>query len=213
MSIDVLTLSQWLSPAYPVGAFAYSHGLETAIATGDVTDAASLTDWLADVAEHGSGRNDCIVLRAAYQSDSAAALAMVDATARAMAPSAERLQETVLQGAAFCETTQAIWGAQQPDLTYPVAVGYAAAQAGIDVTLTCAMYLQAFLSNLISAAVRAVPLGQTEGQQALAALTPLCKRIADDTIDATLDDLHSSAFLSDIAAMRHETLQPRIFRS
>ena len=58
-----------------------------------------------------------------------------------------------------------------------------------------------------------MPLGQTEGQAALAALTPLCARIAGETAEATADDLYSNAFLSDVAAMAHETLQPRIFRS
>jgi len=94
-----------------------------------------------------------------------------------------------------------------------VAVGAAAARLQIDPTLTASMYLQAFCSNLVSATVRAVPLGQTDGQAVLAALAPYCARIAEDTALATLDDLQSIAFLSDIAAMRHETLQPRIFQS
>ena len=92
-------------------------------------------------------------------------------------------------------------------------MGFAAARQELDVDLTAALYLHAFTSNLVSAAVRAVPLGQTEGQRVLSALLPICHEIAQDTRDATLDDLSSTAFLSDIAAMRHETLQPRIFRS
>jgi urease accessory protein len=171
-----------------------------------------LRNWLEDVALWGSGRNDAVLLRAAHQS-APAEIVFVDATARAFAASAERLHETLLQGTAFCTTTQTIWGGDTPDLTYPVAVGCAARRAGIDVDLTCAMFCQAFLGNLVSAAVRAVPLGQTEGQEVLAALTPLCQTIAEDTAGSTLDDLASCAFLSDIAAMRHETLQPRIFRS
>ncbi len=213
MSTDVLTLTQWLSPAYPVGAFAYSHGLETAIVEGHINDAESLQSWLHDVLEHGSGQSDCILLRVAYAAKTDEDLDMVDATARAFAPSAERLQETLLQGEAFCATTDAIWGGQPPDLTYPVALGYAAGRAGFDPTLTASMYLHAFASNLVSATVRAVPLGQTEGQNVLAALAPLCQSIAEDTKGLGLDDLTSCAFLSDIAAMRHETLQPRIFRT
>lgn len=212
MNTDILTLTQWLSPAYPVGAFAYSHGIETAIAEGQIKDAAELQTWLQDVALHGSGRTDCILLRAAYLCDPND-IDSVDAYARANAASAERLLETVQQGAAFCSTTQAIWGSSAPDLTYPVAVGLAAQCAQIDATLTSAMYLQAFLSNLVSAAVRAIPLGQTDGQRVLAALTPLCQIIAEETTASTVDDIQSTAFLSDIAAMRHETLQPRIFRS
>lgn len=210
---DILTLAQWFSPAFPVGAFAYSHGLETAIHAGTITNAQSLQDWLSDVLSFGSGRNDCILLRVAYASESKQMLIATNDAAHAVSASAERLLETQLQGAAFNTTTTAIWGGEQIALCYPVAVGAAAAQNRINVDLTCALYLQAFASNLVSAAVRAVPLGQTDGQSILAALTPICEEIAKETRNATLDDLHSSALLSDIAAMKHETLQPRIFRS
>lgn len=210
---DTLTLAQWFTPSYPLGAFVYSHGLETAIADGRITSAASLQDWLRDVLAHGSGRNDCILLRAAFVCEGPDALAEVEAHARAFAASAERLAETSVQGDAFARTTQAVWGGDVPPACHPVAVGYAAAQMGLPLALTAQMYLQSFASNLVSAAVRLVPLGQTEGQAVLAALTPLCREIVQDTRTATLDDLAGSAFMSDIAAMRHETLEHRIFRS
>lgn len=210
---EVLTLAQWFSPSYPLGAFAYSHGLETAIVDGTITSAATLQDWLEDVLRHGSGRNDCILLRAGFAVKGPDALGDVDAYACAFAASAERLAETKLQGDAFARTTQAIWGEVLPPVCHPVAVGYAAARAGLPLSLTAQMYLQSFTSNLVSAAVRLVPLGQTEGQAVLAALTPICSQIVQGTNGATLDDLASIAFLSDIAAMRHETLEPRIFRS
>ncbi|MFT5065214.1 MAG: urease accessory protein [Yoonia sp.] len=212
MTTEVLTLAQWLSPSYPVGGFAYSHGLETVIADGTVVAGDDLFAWLADVVSHGTGHNDCTLLKAAYGCVDLPAVADVDAHARVFSSSAERLRETALQGAAFCQTTAAIWGKDLPDLTYPVAVGWACRQCDFDVNLAAAMYLQSFASNLVSAAVRAVPLGQTEGQSVLARLSPLCHRTANGS-SSDLDDLHSTAFLSDIAAMRHETLQPRIFRS
>lgn len=210
---DILTLTQWLSPAFPVGAFAYSHGLETAIDDRAIETAADLEAWLAGVMEFGSGRNDCILLRAAHGCGDAQEFAHINDTAFAAAASAERQLEMRLQGDAFCQTTSAIWGAGYDNLAYPVAVGAAAAQLNIDVTMTAALYLQSFAGNLVSAAVRAVPLGQTDGQRVLATLSSLCAKIASDTANTNLDDLQSTAFLSDIAAMRHETLQPRIFRS
>ena len=210
---NVLTLAQWLSPAFPVGAFAYSHGLETSIHSGVIANASDLQDWLVDVLSHGSGRNDCIVLRAAYACASDAALDDVNQTAVALSASGERVLETQLQGSAFNQTTAAIWGGNEVALCYPIAVGNAASLMQLDVDLTAAMYLHAFASNLVSAAVRAVPLGQSDGQRVLAALIPLCDQIANETQEAVLDDLSSTAFLSDIAAMQHETLQPRIFRS
>ncbi|SHF53014.1 urease accessory protein [Litoreibacter ascidiaceicola] len=211
--LNTLTLAQWLSPAFPVGAFAYSHGLEMAIHTGVIATSGDLQGWLSSVLSHGSGRNDCMLLRAAYDCDDPLSLEVVNDTALAFAASRERLLETRLQGAAFCKTTAAIWGGDAVELTYPVAVGATAARMGIDVDLTAAMYLQSLISNLVSAAVRAVPLGQTEGQAVLAGLSPDCVDIARNTAQTTLDDLQSTAFLSDVSAMRHEALQPRIFRS
>lgn len=210
---DILTLAQWLSPAFPVGAFAYSHGLEAAVRVGWVSSGAELAEWLEDVISNGSGRNDCILLRAAYKAQGPEALAGVNAVARAFAASSERQLEQVLQGAAFCKTTSAIWGGEGAEYLYPVAVGVVAAKLRIDVTLTAAMYLHAVSSNLISAAQRLMPLGQTQGQAVLSALAPLCEEVAQATAALGCDDLQSTAFLSDIAAMRHETLQPRIFRS
>ena len=210
---NILTLAQWLSPAFPVGAFAYSHGLETAIKDGAIATAVGLEQWLSDVLNYGSGRNDCILLRVAHACGSEAALEDVNQTALAVSASSERVLETQLQGTAFSQTTAAIWGSDQATVCYPVAVGRAVAHMQLDVDLATALYLHAFAANLVSAAVRAVPLGQTEGQRVVAALIPLCDRIASETRDATLDDLSSTAFLSDIAAMQHEPLQPRIFRS
>jgi urease accessory protein len=206
----ILTLTQWLSPAYPVGAFSYSHGLEWAIEAGQVTDAASFQAWLTEILRHGTGRNDAILLHAAYRG---ADLAEVDALARAFAPSAERLLETEQQGAAFCRTTAAIWGEALPKLTYPVALGHAAARQGIPLPQTCAMYLHAFASNLTSAAIRLVPLGQTDGQAIITSLSPLCEDITLQAAGLTLDDLGGTTILADIASMKHETQYTRLFRS
>lgn len=212
-SADVLTLAQWLSPSFPVGGFAYSHGLETAIADGVIGSGPDLQAWLYDVLNHGSGRNDCILLHAAHACADNKALGLVNDHGLASAASAERVLETTRQGAAFCKTSAKIWGGDDLELIYPVAVGATAARLNLDPTLTAAMFTQAFCSNLVSATVRAVPLGQTEGQTVLAALATNCADIAKATATSTLDDLQSTAFLSDIAAMRHETLQPMIFQS
>lgn len=208
-----LTLAQWLSPAYPLGAFAYSHGLETLVARGLVQDADTLRGWLADLLEHGSGRSDAILIRAGHAAPDPASLDRLDATARAIQPSAERLAETRALGVAFVRTTRAIWPGTLPELTFPVALGWAARNAGLPVDLTVAMALQSFASGLVSAAVRLVPLGQTDGQAVLAALSPLCQRIAEDTRGLTPDDLGTAALAWDIASMQHETLQPRLFQS
>ena len=209
----VLTLAQWLSPAYPVGAFAYSHGLEAAVAVGWVLDGADLEDWLTEVLETGAGHNDALLLAAAYRAETPDALAEVDATARAFAASKERLAETDQQGAAFTATTHVIRGGDPTPRPYPVAVGAAAARAGLPLDLTQEMYLQAFLSNLVAAGQRLLPVGQTAGQAILNRLTARIPAVAAATRSGDLETLSATAFLTDIAAMRHETQATRIFRT
>ena len=206
---DLLTLAQWLSPAFPVGAFAFSHGVETAVREGRIADASDLAAWLTDLMTCGSGRSEIVFLSAAYRGDAAE----VDGLARAFQSSAERLREGDQLGAAFARTVRDVWGVDLPDLLYPVAVGRAAGLRGLPLQETAALFAQSFAANLVSAAVRLVPLGQTEGQAVLADLGTVCEALGKAASDLTLDDLGSAAFLSDIAAMRHETLQPRSFQS
>ncbi len=207
---QLLTLVQWLSPSYPVGAFAYSHGLEWAVHAGDVADRATLEAWLETVLRHGAGYSDALFLAAAYQTADARE---VDALARAFAPSAERLRETVLQGEAFCRASGAVWGAEMPALTYPVAVGQAARMQGLPLELTLQVFLHAFTSNLAAAGMRLIPLGQTDGQLVIKNLAATCIDVADTAMQGSLEDLSSTAFLSDIASMKHETQYSRIFRT
>jgi len=211
----VLTLAQWFSPAFPVGAFAYSHGLEQAIADGDVTDPQSLSAWVEDVLHFGAGRNDALFLAAAFHASEnakeAATLLSIDAQARAFTSSKERLMETDQLGAAFGRIATSLSGDDISGLSYPVALGKAAQQAGLPLKLTTSMYLQAYISNLVAVGQRLIPIGQTDGQTIIQNLTPLCQEIA--SMGGTLDDVSSTAFASDIAAMRHETLNSRVFRT
>lgn len=211
--LDLLTMTQWLSPSFPLGSFAYSHGVETAIAQGWINDAASLQLWLQDVLRDGTGRADVTLLYAAYGAGCEQDLSRIDATARAFSASRERLRESVHQGRAFVRTLREISDINLPDLVLPVALGWASAQVGLPKAQTAAMYLHAFSSNIVMAAVRLVPLGQTEGQKVIAALSVTCCDVADAALGDSLEDLSSTTFLSDISAMQHETLQPRLFQS
>ncbi|MCA0930118.1 urease accessory protein UreF [Ruegeria profundi] len=210
---DILTLTQWLSPAYPVGGFAYSHGLEWAIECGAVGTVAEVGSWITDVIQHGSGHSDSVFLAAAYRAETPEKLGEIDQTARAFCASSERLSETVLLGDAFCTVTSDVWALDLRKLTYPVAIGHAAAAQKLPLGLTAQMFLQAFLANLVACATRLVPLGQTDAQRLICDLTPLCQRIANDAIETGLNELSSTAFLSDIASMKHETQYSRIFRT
>lgn len=212
----LLRLLTWLSPAFPVGSFGYSHGLETAIREGVVTDVRALTGWIASLLECGSGWTDAVLVKAAWTAVTAedhAALDQIAELAEALAPSLERRRETMAQGEAFL-TAVAAWS-PPPILhaPYPVALGAAAGAACLPLAPALTAWLHAFAANLVSVAVRAIPLGQSDALQVIAALEPVILRTASRAAESTLDDLGSASLISDIAAMRHETLDGRLFGS
>ena len=217
----------WLSPAYPVGGYSYSHGLEWTVEAGKVRDAATLGDWIEDILQHGAGRSDAILLaetwRAVTGSDERALADTVELAA-ALAPSAERRLETLAQGAAFLQATRAVWPSSALDrlaaqiqeaqeIAYPVAVGACAAAHGLPLAPTVQAYLQAFAANLVSAGVRLIPLGQTDGLRVLARLEPLIPPLVARALGCRLDDVGGAGVVADIASMRHETQYTRLFRS
>ncbi|KQQ07124.1 urease accessory protein UreF [Methylobacterium sp. Leaf122] len=227
--IDALRLMAWLSPTYPVGAFAYSHGLEWAVECGDVRDAATLGDWLADVLERGAGRNDMIFCAAAHRVTEAGddaglaeILAEINDLALALAPSRELHLETSQQGRSFLDATLRAWPCPalttvadrlNAEVAYPVAVGAAAGAHGVAREATVAAYGLACVQNLVSAALRVAPVGQSAGTTILAALTPRVAALAETLHDAGLDALGSATLRLDLGSFRHETQYSRIFRS
>ncbi len=213
----LLKLLTWLSPAFPTGAFAYSHALEWAVEAGDVGSEAALLPWLEDVLRHGAGHTDAVLLRHAHRADDATALAAVAELAEAAANSRERRSETLGQGDAFAIAAR-VWGAPLLDalgraVPYPVAVGALARAQGVDEDPATLGLLHAFTANLVGAAVRLIPLGQTAGLRVLAALEPVIHAVAAATKNVALDDIGGACFRSDIAAMRHETQYTRLFRT
>jgi urease accessory protein len=220
-------LLAWLSPSFPVGGFSYSHGLEWAIEDGTVTDAEGLRAWLADILRHGAGWSDAAIFHHAYRAAAAgnrSGTVAINSLAVALQPSKERHLESTTQGRAFLATVAATWPncrlialaepfAGDVPVAYPVAVALASAAHDIPPAPAANACLAAFVANLVSAAVRAVPLGQTDGQRVVAALSPLVAAVADDAASASLERLGGSAWRADIASMKHETQYTRLFRS
>ncbi len=204
-----LLLAQILSPAFPVGGFAWSQGLEWAMEGGIVTRA-TLPQWLADWLNHGAGWTDAVLVALSLRATDHAAL---DDLARAACLSSQRLAETLEQGTAFAANMAALTGSPQPAAALPVGFGRACAAMPLPHPEILAAFLQAQAAALISAAVRFMPLGPVEGQRMLAALQPAILAAAARAATATEDDLAAAAWGADIAAMRHETMSVRIFRS
>jgi urease accessory protein len=218
-------LMAWLSPAYPIGAFSYSSGIEWAVEAGDIKDAATLEDWLAVMLSQGGGFCDAVFFAHAHRAiatDDVAALRAVAELAAAFVPSRERFLETTAQGRAFFEATRAAWPCAalgrlealwNGPLALPIAVGVACAGHGIGCGIALPAFLHALAANWISAGVRLVPLGQTDGQRVLAALEQIVAATAARASRTPLDDIGGAAFRADLAGMRHETQYTRLFRS
>jgi urease accessory protein len=209
MRIDLLTLVQWLSPAFPIGGYAYSHGLEAVIFEGE-RSAAGAGRWIEGVLRYGAGQSDAVLLTCVLRGEDAGDL---DAAARAMAGSKERLSETLEQGAAFARTVSALTGSDLPARCLPVAVGEAALGLDLAAEVVVAVYLHAFAANLVACATRFAPLGQTEGQRLLAGLHPVIGAVADWAVTVGVEEIGTSALGAELAAMRHEELDVRIFKT
>ena len=218
----------WLSPGFPVGAFAYSHGLEHAVAHGDVDDAPALIRWIGGILDFGTGRIDAALFRTAHEAihdADDARLAWAVERGEAQRGTAELALESVAQGRAFLDTMRNVWphdrltawhealeaSGRKP--AYPIAVGVACALTDIALRPALVAYLNAFAANLVSAAVRLVPLGQTDGQRALAALEAPILRAAAAALARRPDDLGGAALAVDWHSMQHETQYTRLFRS
>jgi urease accessory protein len=218
-------LMTWLSPSFPVGAFAYSSGIEWAVEAGDITDAASLRDWLAVVLTDGSGFCDGVFLAQAHRAATAgddASLREIAELAAAFVPSRERQLETTTQGRAFIEIARAAWNSEgleqmvaacEGAMVYPIAVGIVSAAHQIPLEPALHAFFHAVVSNWISAGSRLIPLGQTDSQRVLADLEPAVAATAIRARDASLDDLGSATFRADLASLRHESQYTRLFRS
>jgi len=218
----------WFSPGFPIGAFSYSHGLETAVASGAVHDRATLQSWIGAILTHGAGRIDADSLRDAHRAASAQNLeALSAANRRAIAyrATSEMALETTAQGEAFFATCLAVWpdpvlecwgallSATGEGVCHAAAVGAATARA--DISLACAMtaYLHAMAANLVSAGLRLGILGQTDGQRIIAALERVIGKMVASALTREPSAFGSAALTVDLTSMAHEIQYTRIFRS
>ena len=207
---QLLLLLNWMSPAFPIGSFAYSHGLETAIVENEITTQSDVETWIADLITHGSAWNDAVLFAQVWNDE-----AELNELALSMASSSERCLETTQLGRSFAIAASVFTNVKFPegDVAYPIAAGMACNSMGVDQHSALLAFLQGFAAAQVSVAVRLVPLGQTAGLHVLKNLMPVISETANRASKATLDDLGSCTLLADIAAMNHETHQPRIFRT
>ncbi|MEQ8708308.1 MAG: urease accessory UreF family protein [Rhodospirillales bacterium] len=212
----------WLSPSFPVGSFSYSHGMEQAVEDGLVTSPAETSRWISDILMYGAGITDTAACAAAGRAyPDKAALRDIADLATALSASRELRLEATGQGRAFWRAATAVWpvaGETAPgdldfDIPHAVAVGWFAAGHDISLRMTVTAYAHAFAANLVAAAVKLVPLGQTDGLRCMAALEPVIQQVVEQGLVSDLEQVRTSVSFSDICSMRHETQKTRLFRS
>ena len=226
--LSLLRLQSWFSPAFPTGSYSYSHGLESAVEAGYIYDRESLVDWLEADLCYGTGRNEAIFFSEAWRSaidDDRARLFEIAELAAAFRGTSEFALESSQQASACRTMLRQVWPDRLLDSlsqllserhvppALAVVLGVRAAREGIPMSLALPAFLQSYIANLVTAGVRLVPLGQTQGQLAIAALEEAVLAASEQAKNATIDDLGSAAFMVDLASMAHETQYTRLFRS
>lgn len=217
----LIRLMTWLSPAFPIGAFAYSGGLERAIADGRIRDRSGLHAWLEGLMTHGAMKTDAIFFSLSYRACGEAVLSGINDLALALAGSAERLSETVSLGTAFVDAARdwphpvlsEVRARADGRVAYPVAAGAIAGAHETGLEAGLAAYLHANLSQLVSVAIRCGVIGQREGVGLIASFESHVASFAGELIDCSEDDLGSAAFMAEISSLKHETQTTRLFRS
>ena len=195
--LKFMTVMQWMSPAFPIGAFAYSHGLEWAIDKDHVSNGEKLQKWITDLLEYGSLRTDAIFISLILRGHD---VRKMNELSMALCPAGERLLETKLQGSAFAKVIEDVWQQDIGELSLPIAVALAAKNQSIEQDLILPAYLHAFCSNLISAAIRLIPIGQTEGQRIMLELYPTISDLVKTASESEIDDLNSACFITSNSA-------------
>lgn len=214
----LMRLLTWMSPAFPIGAFSYSGGLEAAVHDKRVSDAASLEEWISQLIERGSLWNDAVLLNEASKlAEDQAALNKLSELGLAMAGSAERHREMLLLGQAFCNAASAwpvpVLALLPKDVPYAVAVGAIGAGNGLATKSVLIAYLHSGASQLVSAGIRLGVCGQVQGVSILAALEQVIEDTSEKALSSTLDDLGAATIGAEISSLRHEELHSRLFRS
>ena len=201
-------LLSWFSPNFPIGSYNFSHGLESAIDKNFVNNVVSLKDWIVYLINYGSGKTDSILLSHSYQGKD------INELAFALCPSKERWIETKQLGNAFCKNINENWSFNiGSNLAYPVAVGKAGAFFNIPLDQLLLAFMQSFVSSLVNVGIKHIPLGQSDGQKILIKLLPIVKELALNYKECEIDDIGTSAFISDLTSMYHETLNNRIYQT
>lgn len=219
----LLSILQLASPALPVGAYSYSEGLEMLIENGTITNSQNLKQWLEAELRYGAMRLDAAVMVRVWQ---AAKVGDVETLRRwnlwlSAARETEELRASAWQ---MGRSLMQLLGKLQPEIlpladavgipcNYAIAFGIASAHWNINIQAALLAYLHSWATNLITAGIKLIPLGQTAGQELLLELQGLFSAATVEILALADDDLGCCSWGLSLASMQHETQYTRLFRS
>lgn len=221
-SASLLSFLQLVSPALPVGAYTYSEGLETLVQAEQIGDAQTLQTWLEQELRYGAIRLEAAVLVRVYQAATEQNLDQIyswNQWLSALRDSRELREQSWQMGQSLRRLLQTLQPHQpwlndsEAPVNFAVVFGLAALGWQIELPTAVLGYLQSWTTNLVTAGVRLIPLGQTQGQQILQGLQPQLIQTSAQVLELTDRDLTCCSWGVSMASMQHETLYSRLFRS
>ena len=206
-SKDPLQILQiWFSSSFPIGSYAYSHGIEALIDEKKITNKNEVKEYLNALLNYGTLRNDYIFIKSLYNGYEINELILASASSK------ERKIEMIDIGNSFRKILNDSWNFELPNNTSYI---YCLAKAGIHFNICfddlIKFYLQSFISNLINACVKHIPMSQKDGQTLNVYFIEIIQKFLSHSKELTLNDIGTTFFIGDIYSIKHENLKTRIY--
>ena len=199
-------LQIWFSSSFPIGSYAYSHGLEALIDDKKIKNKDDVKEFLDALLFYGTLRNDYIFMKSIYKGEEINELILASASSK------ERQIEMIDMGNSFRKIMKDSWELSLPENTSFI---YCLAKAGLHFDIKfddlIKFYLQSFISNLINVCVKHIPMSQKDGQSLNVIFINQIQEFLTHSDKLTLKDIGSTFFIGDIFAIKHENLDSRIY--
>ena len=204
---DPLQILQiWFSSSFPIGSFAYSHGLEAIIDDNKIKNKDDVREYLEALLFYGSLRNDYIFLKSVYMGKEINDLILASASSK------ERYIEMIDMGNSFRKIMKDSWElVLEENTSFVYCISKAALHFNIKFDDLIKFYLQSYISNLINVCVKHIPMSQKDGQILNVNFIDQIQKFLDQSYQLTLKDIGTSFFIGDIFAIKHENLDSRIY--
>ena len=199
-------LQIWFSSSFPIGSYAYSHGVESLIDTKKIQNKSDVIEFLEAVLNYGTLRNDYIFIKSIYNNLEINDLILSNATSK------ERQIEMIAMGNSFRNIMRDSWDLNlQENSAFIYCVSKAAIYFNIDFNDLIKFYFQSFISNLITVCVKHIPVSQKDGQSINVMFINKIQDFINNSKDLTIDDIGTTFFIGDLFSMKHENQETRIY--